>query len=145
MAAHCSILAWRSPWMRSLVSYSPRAHKESDRTEWLTLTKHTHVYIYSYVYIDMYALLQYTYILKWSMQFSYQFILHSYVTSNHNHCHLYWKLTFSTSLLSTQMFSLYVLSHYLRVSVAFSMFLVFSRNFFGGDILNEIKFKMYVF
>ena len=62
MAAHCSILGWRSPWMRSLVGYSPRAHKESDRTEWLTLTKHTHVYIYSYVYIDMYALLQYIYI-----------------------------------------------------------------------------------
>ena len=38
MATHSSILAWRIPWTRSLVGYSPRGHKESDTTEQLDLT-----------------------------------------------------------------------------------------------------------
>ena len=33
MVTHSSILAWRIPWTRSLVGYSPRDHKESDRSE----------------------------------------------------------------------------------------------------------------
>ena len=33
MATHSSILAWRVPWMGSLVGYSPWGHKESDTTE----------------------------------------------------------------------------------------------------------------
>ena len=33
VATHSSILAWRSPWKRSLVGYSPCDHKESDTTE----------------------------------------------------------------------------------------------------------------
>ena len=33
MATHSSILAWRIPWMRSLVGYSPWGHKELDTTE----------------------------------------------------------------------------------------------------------------
>ena len=37
MATHTSILAWRIPWMRSLVSYSPWAHEELDKTEQLSL------------------------------------------------------------------------------------------------------------
>ena len=38
-ATHSSILAWRRPWTeRSLAGYSPWSHKESDTTEWLTLT-----------------------------------------------------------------------------------------------------------
>ena len=37
MATHSSILAWRIPWRRSLVGYSPQGHKESDMTEQLTL------------------------------------------------------------------------------------------------------------
>ena len=36
MATHFSILAWRIPWRRSLVGYSPLGHKESDTTERLT-------------------------------------------------------------------------------------------------------------
>ena len=36
LATHSSILAWRISW--SLVGYSPWGHKESDMTEWLTLT-----------------------------------------------------------------------------------------------------------
>ena len=36
MATHFSILAWRIPWTRSLVGYSPWDHKESDRTEGLS-------------------------------------------------------------------------------------------------------------
>ena len=33
MATHCSILAWRIPWTRSLVGYSPWNRKELDTTE----------------------------------------------------------------------------------------------------------------
>ena len=33
MATHSCILAWKIPWMRSLVGYSPRGRKESDMTE----------------------------------------------------------------------------------------------------------------
>jgi len=31
MATHFSILAWRIPWMRSLVGYSPQGRKELDK------------------------------------------------------------------------------------------------------------------
>ena len=34
MATHPSILAWRIPWKRSLVGYSPWSHKESDVTDY---------------------------------------------------------------------------------------------------------------
>ena len=34
MATHPSILAWRIPWKRSLVGYSPWSHKESDMTDY---------------------------------------------------------------------------------------------------------------
>ena len=37
IATHSSILAWRIRGQRSLVGYSPWAHKESDRTERLSL------------------------------------------------------------------------------------------------------------
>ena len=33
MATHSSILAWRVPWKRTLVGYSPRGGKELDTTE----------------------------------------------------------------------------------------------------------------
>ena len=33
MATHSSILAWKIPWMESLVGNSPWGHKESDMTE----------------------------------------------------------------------------------------------------------------
>ena len=33
MATHSSILAWKIPWRKSLVGYSPWGRKESDRTE----------------------------------------------------------------------------------------------------------------
>ena len=36
---HCSILAWRIPWTeRRLAGYSPWSRKESNTTEWLTLS-----------------------------------------------------------------------------------------------------------
>ena len=38
MVTHSSILAWRIPWTRSLVGYSPRGHKELDTTEQLHFT-----------------------------------------------------------------------------------------------------------
>ena len=38
MATHCRILAWKIPWQRSLVGYSPWGCKELDTTE------HTHTY-----------------------------------------------------------------------------------------------------
>ena len=37
MATHFSILPWRIPWTEEPVGYSPCSHKESDRTEGLTL------------------------------------------------------------------------------------------------------------
>ena len=37
MATHSSILAWRFPWTKELVGYSPWGHKESGTTHWLTL------------------------------------------------------------------------------------------------------------
>ena len=33
VATYSSILAWRIPWQRSLVGYSPWGHKEFDMTE----------------------------------------------------------------------------------------------------------------
>ena len=36
MATHSSIVAWRIPWQRSLVGYSPWGHRELDTTEQLT-------------------------------------------------------------------------------------------------------------
>ena len=41
MATHSSILAWRIPWQKSLVRYSPWGHKELDTTEWLTFSLST--------------------------------------------------------------------------------------------------------
>ena len=35
MATHSSTLAWKIPWRRSLVGYSPWGHEESDMTELL--------------------------------------------------------------------------------------------------------------
>ena len=37
---HSGILAWRIPWTRGAwrATYSPWGHKESDTTEWLTLS-----------------------------------------------------------------------------------------------------------
>ena len=42
MVSNSSILAWRIPWTKSLVGYSPRGCKESDTTEWLHLHLHVH-------------------------------------------------------------------------------------------------------
>ena len=47
MATHASILAWKIPWTRSLVGYSPKGRKESDMTERLS----THVCVCIYIYI----------------------------------------------------------------------------------------------
>ena len=44
MAIHSSTLAWKIPWMESLVGYSPQGCKESDTTEQLH---------YSSVYVKM--------------------------------------------------------------------------------------------
>ena len=43
MATHSSILAWRIPWLKSLVDYSPWGHKEWDMTKRFLFT-HTHFY-----------------------------------------------------------------------------------------------------
>ena len=40
MATCSSILAWKIPWARSLVGYSPWGHKESDTTERLSTAQH---------------------------------------------------------------------------------------------------------
>ena len=41
MATHSSILAWRIPWRRSLVGYSPWDHKELDTIERLHSLTHS--------------------------------------------------------------------------------------------------------
>ena len=41
MATHSSTLAWKIPWWRSLVGYTPWGHKELDTTERL----HIHMYL----------------------------------------------------------------------------------------------------
>ena len=41
MATHSSILAWRIPWTEETGWYSPWNLKESDMTEWLTLSLST--------------------------------------------------------------------------------------------------------
>ena len=41
MAAHSSTLAWRIPWGRSLLGYSPWGRKESDTTERLHSLTHS--------------------------------------------------------------------------------------------------------
>ena len=38
MATHSSILAWKIPWTRNLVGYSPQSCKELDMTERLSST-----------------------------------------------------------------------------------------------------------
>ena len=45
MATHSSILAWRIPWQRNLVGYSPWSHKDSATTENIN-TQHIHVHIH---------------------------------------------------------------------------------------------------
>ena len=39
MATHSNILAWRIPWTEEPASYSLWGHKESGKTEWLSLTR----------------------------------------------------------------------------------------------------------
>ena len=41
MATHSRILAWKIPWMESLVGYSPWGDKESDTTEQFHFHFHT--------------------------------------------------------------------------------------------------------
>ena len=36
MATHFSIIAWKTPWAEEPGGYSPKGHKESDTTEWLS-------------------------------------------------------------------------------------------------------------
>ena len=42
MTTHSSILAWRIPWTKEPVGYSPWGHKESDTTEATEHTRHTY-------------------------------------------------------------------------------------------------------
>ena len=47
MATHSSTLAWKIPWRRSLVGYSPWGRKESDRTERL----HFHLSVKGFLFV----------------------------------------------------------------------------------------------
>ena len=38
MATHSSVFTWRIQWRNDLVGYSPWSHKESNTTEWLSLS-----------------------------------------------------------------------------------------------------------
>ena len=62
MAIHSSILTWGFHGQRSLAVYHSWGHKESDTTEWLTLTlpytvtnTHIHICVCVYTHIYMYA------------------------------------------------------------------------------------------
>ena len=73
VVAHCSVLAWRIPWQRSLAACSPSGHRELDTTEvtehalglCTTDTKRTHMHarthtlknfsILSFIFIFGYA------------------------------------------------------------------------------------------
>ena len=44
MATHSRILAWKIPWQRSLVGYSPWGCKELDTTEYTHTHTHTQTY-----------------------------------------------------------------------------------------------------
>ena len=44
MTTHCSIVAWKIPWQRRLVGYSPRV-AESDMTAWAHLCKVNYVFV----------------------------------------------------------------------------------------------------
>ena len=48
MATHSSILAGKSHGQRSLTGYNPRACKESNTTEWLSM----HMYMYLFVFME---------------------------------------------------------------------------------------------
>ena len=50
MAAHSSILAWRSPWTEEPgAGYSPRDRKESDTTEQLAISHHAVISLWIYL------------------------------------------------------------------------------------------------
>ena len=49
MAAHCSILAWKTPWTEEPGKlYSPWGHKESDTTEYARARAHTHTHTHTH-------------------------------------------------------------------------------------------------
>ena len=51
MAAHCSILAWKTPWTEEPGKlYSPWGHKESDTTEYARARAHTHTHTHTHAY-----------------------------------------------------------------------------------------------
>ena len=52
MATHSSILAWKIPWRKSLVGYSPWGRKESDTTERL-FTNESMKYLKSLVHCSV--------------------------------------------------------------------------------------------
>ena len=61
MATYSNILAWRITWIQEPGGQSPWGHKESDTTEWLTLSHsmsslehsalpfHSKIYIYNFI------------------------------------------------------------------------------------------------
>ena len=53
LATLSSILAWKIPWQRRLVGYSPWRHIESDTTEWLTRTSNNSITSYLFARVDL--------------------------------------------------------------------------------------------
>ena len=51
MTVHSSSLAWRIPWQRSLVGYSPWGCKESDTIE--HTHTHTHTHTHAHTHLDL--------------------------------------------------------------------------------------------
>ena len=76
MATHSSILAWIIQWIEEPGNYSPWGLKESDITEWLTLS-HTYycflfitVFLCSYLFLHFFCLLFFFFTLQYCIGFA---------------------------------------------------------------------------
>ena len=78
MATHSSILAWRIPWQRSLVGYSPWCCKESGH-DWGDLA-HTHAVLYYLIYISGLKNTAVSYKKAYLTNFAYLYFFRSFVT-----------------------------------------------------------------
>ena len=59
MATHSSILAWIIPWIEEPGGYTPWGLKESDITEWLTLSHTYYCFLYITLFLCSYLFLRY--------------------------------------------------------------------------------------
>ena len=92
LATYARILTWRIPWTRSLGGYSPKGHKESDRTE---ETEHAcaHTHIVTSCIIEFKRKTLMFYILWGKKNFPYQNTSKSHERNRHLIFDLFVKIT----------------------------------------------------